>query len=154
MKGSWKICVLALFAQPLAAQTPISDMGTATYQGYQGGLYPGGLNDPPAAHRMSVPEQELSVTLTNMLHGISLPAQPVVAPAGTSYVVVQAPPAPQPEAVPERPSTRHVWIPGYWTWQNSRYAWMAGHWEVPPFTGAVWVAPRYHGRNYYRGHWR
>jgi len=37
------------------------------------------LTDAPAAHRMSVPEQELSVTLTNMLHGISLPAQPVVA---------------------------------------------------------------------------
>jgi len=74
-----------------------------------------------------------------------------------SYLVVQAPPAPQPEAVPERPSTRHLWIPGYWTWQNSRYAWMAGHWEVPPFSGANWVNPRAVSEGgafrFYEGYW-
>lgn len=83
-----------------------------------------------------------------------------VTPAGatTSYVVVQAPPAPQaPQAIPAQPSTSHVWIDGYWTWRNSRYEWMAGHWEVPPFAGARWVAPRSESQSgairFYEGHW-
>jgi hypothetical protein len=50
-----------------------------------------------------------------------------------SFIVMQAPPAPPPPAaVPARPSSQHVWLAGYWTWQNNRYEWMAGHWETPP----------------------
>ena len=30
--------------------TPLTDLGTGTYLGYQGGLYPGGANVPPPAH--------------------------------------------------------------------------------------------------------
>ncbi|MFN7974306.1 MAG: DNRLRE domain-containing protein [Acidobacteriota bacterium] len=30
--------------------TPLDDLGTGQYQGYQGGLYPGGVNTPPAGH--------------------------------------------------------------------------------------------------------
>ena len=30
--------------------TPVNDLGTGTYQSYQGGLYPGGTNTRPAAH--------------------------------------------------------------------------------------------------------
>jgi hypothetical protein len=76
----------------------------------------------------------------------------------TSYVVLQAPPAPQaPQAIPAQPSSSHVWIDGYWTWRNNRYEWMAGHWEVPPFSGAKWVAPRSEsqsgGIRFYEGHW-
>jgi hypothetical protein len=29
---------------------PLMDLGTGMYQGYEGGLYPGGVNQPPAAH--------------------------------------------------------------------------------------------------------
>jgi hypothetical protein len=74
-----------------------------------------------------------------------------------SYIVMQAPPAPQPEAVPPRPSNEHVWVAGYWTWQNSRYAWMAGHWVVPPSSTAVWVNPRWEPEGgafrFYEGYW-
>jgi WXXGXW repeat (2 copies) len=78
--------------------------------------------------------------------------------ATTSYVVLQAPPAPQaPQAVPTQPSSSHVWIDGYWTWRNNRYEWMAGHWEVPPFAGAKWVAPHSETQSgairFYEGHW-
>src|SRR5262245_16050373 len=30
--------------------TPVNDLGAGTYQGFQGGLYPGGSNVRPAAH--------------------------------------------------------------------------------------------------------
>lgn len=33
--------------------TPINDLGTGAYLGAQGGLYPGGLNDPPQAHGLA-----------------------------------------------------------------------------------------------------
>lgn len=95
---------------------------------------------------------------------VQQPQQTVVTPATattpttvTSYVVTQAPPAPQPEAVPARPSSSHMWVAGYWTWQNNRYAWMAGHWEMPPYTGATWVNPRWEPEGgafrFYEGRW-
>ena len=46
------LCALAA-AAPVSAQTgltPLSDLGTGTYQGFQGGLYPTGVNHPPVAH--------------------------------------------------------------------------------------------------------
>lgn len=48
LMGAW----LAL-PGPAVAQTgltPLSDLGPGHYQGFQGGLYPGGVNAPPAAH--------------------------------------------------------------------------------------------------------
>ncbi|HWN81543.1 MAG TPA: hypothetical protein VNM87_05580, partial [Candidatus Udaeobacter sp.] len=32
------------------AKIPLNDLGTGTYQGQQGGLYPGGMNERPPAH--------------------------------------------------------------------------------------------------------
>ncbi|MEO5959860.1 MAG: YXWGXW repeat-containing protein [Opitutaceae bacterium] len=94
---------------------------------------------------------------------VTQPAQQVVTtvtPTGAtaSYVVLQAPPAPQaPQAIPARPSSSHAWVDGYWTWQNNRYEWMAGHWEVPPFSGAKWVNPRVESEGgafrFYEGRW-
>jgi len=80
-------------------------------------------------------------------------------PVGTnSYIVMQAPPAPPPPAaVPERPTSQHVWLAGYWTWQNNRYEWMAGHWAMPPHSAANWVNPRWapEGGSYrfHEGYW-
>jgi len=77
--------------------------------------------------------------------------------AGT-IIVMQAPPAVQQEVVLAQPSSSHKWIPGYWTWRNDRYEWMAGHWEVPPYSGSSWIAPRWErtGDGHYRfyeGYW-
>jgi len=71
---------------------------------------------------------------------------------------MQAPPAPQaPQAIPARPSSEHVWIDGYWTWQNNRYEWMAGHWELPPSSSAKWEYPHYASEGgayrFYEGRW-
>ena len=83
-----------------------------------------------------------------------------VAPNGatTSYVVLQAPPASQPpQAIPAQPSPQHVWIAGYYTWQNNRYEWMAGRWDVPPFSGARWQNPHTESEagafRFYEGRW-
>lgn len=35
---------------PQAQRVPLNDLGSGTYLGFSGGLYPGGSNDPPAAH--------------------------------------------------------------------------------------------------------
>jgi hypothetical protein len=84
-------------------------------------------------------------------------AVPVAGAAPGTVVITQAPPAPQPEAVTARPSSDHVWIPGYWTWRNNRYEWMAGHWDLPPRSGSKWVAPRWQPENgayrFYEGYW-
>jgi hypothetical protein len=37
---------------PDSARVPLTDLGTGTYLGFQGGLYPGGLNDMPSAHAL------------------------------------------------------------------------------------------------------
>ncbi len=78
-------------------------------------------------------------------------------PVVSTTVVTQAPPALQVEVVLAQPSTRHMWLAGFWTWRNDRYEWMAGHWELPPSLGSVWVAPRWEQHDnaykFYEGYW-
>src|SRR5262249_9274077 len=38
----------------------------------------------------------------------------------------------------ESPSVDHVWVPGYWTWHETRYVWRAGYW-TPAHVDWVWV---------------
>ncbi len=80
------LLVLSLCTAPLAAQpncatpnlgrTPINDLGTGLYLGlYQGGLYPGGANAPPEAHRAEGVERALAVA-------------PIAGPAGSRYLLL------------------------------------------------------------------
>lgn len=53
---SWALLLTSLVAGSARAQftpglVPLNDLGTGTYAGFQGGLYPGGANVPPPAHR-------------------------------------------------------------------------------------------------------
>jgi hypothetical protein len=110
---------------------------------------------PPPPAPGTAPAQAQVVVVTQQPQ----PAVAVVSgQAVNSYVVMQAPPAPQPpEAIPAQPTSQHVWVAGYWTWQNNRYAWMAGHWELPPHSGATWVNPRWtpegNAVRFYEGYW-
>ncbi len=90
-----------------------------------------------------------AVIVGNTAYVSTAPANPVV----STTVVTQAPPALQQEVVLAQPSTRHVWLAGYWTWRDNQYEWMAGHWELPPNSGSAWVAPRWEQEgNAYRFH--
>jgi hypothetical protein len=134
------------------------------------GLFAGCATEPES-HMLSAPPPPTptnTVVVATTPVAVATPTYVTTSPAyvttatGTPVVntilVTQAPPAMQQEVVLARPSSEHIWIPGYWTWQNSRYEWMAGHWELPPNSGAVWVAPRWEqqGNSYkfYEGYWR
>lgn len=119
-----------------------------------------GCGSYPASHVVAAPPPPAP----QLIASPSQPTQVVVAGAlqttgGSTVLLVQAPPAPQQEIAVAKPSDRHAWVPGYWTWRNERYEWMAGHWEVPPSSGAVWVTARWEPTNdgrfrFYEGYWK
>ncbi len=84
-------------------------------------------------------------------------AQVVVPSRSTTTVVTQSPPSPQDEIQAPRPSSRHVWIAGYWTWSNESYVWKTGSWELPPYANARWIAPYWeregNAYRFYEGRW-
>lgn len=102
---------------------------------------------PGAATVYSAPAAQPAQTVTTV-------PSPV---GGSSIVVMQAPPVAQQEVPSPRPSADHVWVPGYWTWQNNQYQWLSGRWEIPPRVGAVWVPPRWQPEGgswrFYEGYW-
>jgi hypothetical protein len=119
-----------------------------------------GCASEPESHIVSAPPPPAPTTsaVVTTVPAPTTVAVPVANAAPGTVVVMQAPPAPPPpEAMPPRPSTSHIWIPGYWTYRNNQYAWMAGRWEVPPRSGAVWVAPRWEqdrgAYRFYEGYW-
>jgi len=119
----------------------------------------GGCVSEPDSHVVSAPPPSAPPVATAPVAVVQTPAQSGTGSPGTTQTVVvtQAHPAAQTEPVLEQPSSRHVWIPGYWTYRDSRYVWIAGRWEVPPRSGAMWVAPRWEregtGYRYYEGYW-
>ena len=61
------------------------------------------------------------------------------------YNVGHLPPALRYEHIGQRPSFRHVWIPGCWQWRvgYSDWTWIDGYWALPPYEGVVYVSPSY-----------
>jgi hypothetical protein len=56
----------------------------------------------------------------------------------------------------EPPTVDHIWVPGHWTWRETRYAWRAGYW-TPAHAGWIWVPAHYvwtpHGYVFVPGFW-
>ena len=79
------------------------------------------------------------------------------APVVSTTVTTQAPPAPQTDVVGPQPSSKYVWLTGYWTWRADQYQWIAGHWEQPPSPQSTWVSPRWEQEGaafrFYEGYW-
>jgi hypothetical protein len=84
---------------------------------------------------------------------------PVYVEPQPQYVYVQqAPPAIIVERRPAAPSAAHIWVDGYWNWENQRYTWQAGSYQLPPQPDVIWVAPRYEndakGYRFTPGQWK
>jgi len=73
-------------------------------------------------------------------------------------IVREGPPPPRHEFHGPPPSSRHIWIAGYWARHHGHNEWVEGHWELPPRERAVWVEPRWERRNggyiFIEGRWR
>jgi len=71
--------------------------------------------------------------------------------------VQQSPPAPREEMRVPPPSPGQVWVPGYWTWNNSDWVWVQGRVEKPPEHMATWVPGEWTQRGdawvWRSGHW-
>jgi hypothetical protein len=122
-----------------------------------------GCGSYPESNVVSAPPPQVAQPQAQVV--VTQPAAQVVTAtpnANGQLVITQAPPMQQQQTVvltqPARPSASHVWVDGYWTWKNDRYEWIAAHWEVPPFSGAKWVAPRSEqisngNYRFYEGYW-
>ena len=91
-----------------------------------------------------------------------LPLAPVAAPSADSCAAeieyTEPTPVRAPLALPLhryegiRVCRGGTWVGGHWGWRGGSWAWAGGR-CVRPRTGYIWVAPRYEGGVYYRGHW-
>jgi hypothetical protein len=52
----------------------------------------------------------------------------------------------------------HIWIGGYWGWEDGAHVWIGGEWTTPPQPGYAWETPRWrregHRWAYSPGYWR
>jgi hypothetical protein len=70
-------------------------------------------------------------------------------PGIREVIVEPPPPQPEVEVIELRPSPRHVWLAGHWSW-HGHWVWEHGHWHLPPQGNTVWVSGRWESRS---GHW-
>ena len=59
-------------------------------------------------------------------------------PFENEMMTPMTPPSSQQEIIMQAPSPMHVWMPGYWNWQN-RWIWIPGQWSQPPRPNAEWM---------------
>lgn len=98
----------------------------------------------------------LSITLC-LLYTVAVCAQvheeptdeedPTYQDMGTTYHVIKLIPIPRmpdEEVRTNRPSSGHIWVPGYWERTADDWRWVRGRWALPPEPEASWQA----------GHWR
>ena len=65
--------------------------------------------------------------------------------------------APPPERIivrPASPGAGYAWVGGYWYPVGGRYRWHDGYYSRPPYEGALWIAPRHDGEQFYSGYWQ
>jgi hypothetical protein len=111
------------------------------------------LDSPPARRRGRLLALGFSMVWFYVVHlgaadspppAAAVPDAPSVLPA--PILEKPLPPAISQEVPEPQPTVKHLWIEGYWRWQDGTHAWIAPHWELPPVPGSNWVAPRWEKR--------
>ena len=72
----------------------------------------------------------------------------------TLGIRIGAPPPPRVVVQPASPGEGYTWVGGYWYPVSGKYQWHDGYYSRPPYEGALWVAPRHDGKQYYSGYWQ
>jgi hypothetical protein len=73
----------------------------------------------------------------------------------TIGIHIGKPPAPRAEmARPASPGSGYTFVAGYWYPVEGKYQWHDGYWSRPPYSGALWIAPRHDGEQYFPGYWQ
>lgn len=78
-------------------------------------------------------------------------AKVVVTPEG--QVITEGPPPARVEMAGPPPADTYVWVPGYWTYQNSRWVWLPGRYELAPHSGATWVPGHWDRNEHHQWYW-
>jgi hypothetical protein len=69
-------------------------------------------------------------------------------------ITIGRPPAPRIVRVrPVSPGPGYMFVEGYWYPVSGHYRWHEGYWSRPPYEGAVWIAPRHDGKQFFEGRW-
>lgn len=113
------------------------------------------MDDPHLRHTLC--SAVVAATLLGLPAGTTrADGAPALQAAGPTIRISVGPPTNQADIKPPPPSPQHLWLPGYWNWQDGRHVWVRGHWE-PPKDKVVWVAPQwvFQGQlwTFYPGHW-
>ncbi|MDP9338744.1 MAG: YXWGXW repeat-containing protein [Acidobacteriota bacterium] len=92
---------------------------------------------------------------TALLAGMLFTGSPAFSAPQVSLGIRVGPP-PRPRYVrvrPIAPGPDYYWVDGYWYPVGRHYRWHSGYWTRPPYSGAVWVGPRYESGEFYGGYW-
>lgn len=96
-------------------------------------------------------------TATSLVCALIL-AGPMIGFAQNEIIVRVAPPNPIVEEQSAVPYEGAAWVPGYYTWDGSKYEWNHGRWDRPPRVGVEWEPGHWDHRGdgyvWIAGHWR
>ena len=118
---------------------------------------------PGQADRMPAGNNERNIIMHRPLKRVAVIIALCLGMAGLAeaaevFVRISPPPPLNAQIVGVAPGPRHVWIPGYQSWNGRAYVWVPGRWIVPPRAGVVWIPPRWVPRRggyvFVPGYWR
>ena len=75
---------------------------------------------------------------------------------GQVEIGVHIGPPPRPRVIVRTasPGPGYSYVEGYWYPVSGHYKWHNGYWSRPPYEGAVWIAPRHDGTQFFNGYWQ
>ena len=113
-----------------------------------------GRTDFPAGHLAGIVLIDGLLMKTQLIALVMLAAGSAVAANIAVGINIGAPPPPPVVVVqPPAPGPDFLWVQGYWYPVEGRYHWHAGYWTLPPYEGAIWIAPHHDRGRFFTGYW-